>query len=1286
MPRAFSMLTSHDLSTLFSPTRRDAQGLFPQFVRRLILATCSESDLSQFQMASGDDIRLPGWDGRMTTMVAHPWIPLSASAWEMGVGDPEAKAEKDYAKRSARPAGLTPAATAFVFVTPHVWPGGERWSEGKRAEGVWADVRVIDGAKLATWLERAPAVAVWIAGEMGRPIGGLQTLDRHWEAAVTHRYGTGFTTAVILGGRSDARDALLRFLQSSEPAVTLVGETTEEAALFATAVCRESTAPERSSRALVVSDVAVSEHLAALSEDHVVILTDASLYPAMRSDALRHVRFVIPEGREARANRLTAGIQIGPLSRRATVAALVAAGHKEDQADRMVAASRGSLQALLWIVARPERAALAWASGKAAIELAPLALAGQWMAEEHPDHEVLAALAEREYSEIRQTLAVWSGPGRPLERRGLIWDWKAWEFVWTELAPSLQRRDIERFLKLANEVLGSPDPALELPPEDRWLAEIHGKTHRLSRAVRHGFARSLALLAVHSDAVAGVNGRVAVHRFVFELLAVEGRAKRWLSVAAWLPDLAEAAPDAFLEALDRFIQDRDAVRDLFTEGGMFGSSPHTQVLWALERTAWSQDHFSRAVVALGRLASVDPGGQLGNRPIRSLRMIMLPWSPATRMPAGDRIQAMRLLFDAVDEVAWKCAISLLPATQEHGGPFRLPEWRDWGQGRGEGVSPRDYWAFQELLVELLLERTGGRAERWAQLLQGAPEIFRKHRGLGVRIIDAVRALDTAGYSRAEAYALGDAARAIVMRHKRVKNADWALKGGDLDVFQELQAHLAPRHRRDQDRWLFTRWPEIIKDLELSYEEREKRVTKLRRASLADVLAEEGLAGALEWAAEVEHPEGLGVALSAFPEHETALFKAGLSDVGGPSTRPAVARLAFGYCIGRYHAAGEAWRAAALGALRTRVSAAALAYVFQAFPCSQATWDAVEREAEAVRTQYWKEIGVFVLSLPECEFAIPKLVTANRPYRVIDLVSMVLRDDGKEDAAEVTARKVALARVALSLQVDHLPSEESDIGGTMSYDLNRLLDFVEKHGAPREDLARWEWMWLPLIAEEDRKLRALQRELSENAEFFVELLKWVYRATGESERQLTEEELRRASLARELLDAWTRIPGLDAGAQQPASAIGEGLGPISPAWNGAVDEAALRSWLDRAFTLADEASRLRTCHARVGRLFAYSPADADGVWPCAPVRRAIEQTWSEALDNELVAGVTNRRGAHWVARDGSQESTMARTFRGWCEKVRVQYPRTGTILRHLAEYYEGEARDERERGRLFEFGD
>src|SRR5690606_9368666 len=115
------------------------------------------------------------------------------------------------------------------------------------------------------------------------------------------------------------------------------------------------------------------------------------------------------------------------------------------------------------------------------------------------------------------------------------------------------------------------------------LAGVRGKVHRHSPALRRGLAESLVLLSISGDLVPGIDGEAAAGRFVESLLQDNEPAKRWISVAFWFPDFAEASPDAFLDSLERLIDAREAVKELFAEGGMFGSSPHTHVLWALER-------------------------------------------------------------------------------------------------------------------------------------------------------------------------------------------------------------------------------------------------------------------------------------------------------------------------------------------------------------------------------------------------------------------------------------------------------------------------------------------------------------------------------------------------------------------------------------------------------------------------------------------------------------------------------------------------------------------------------
>ena len=72
---------------------------------------------------------------------------------------------------------------------------------------------------------------------------------------------------------------------------------------------------------------------------------------------------------------------------------------------------------------------------------------------------------------------------------------------------------------------------------------------------------------------------------------------------------------------------------------LFSSSPHPSLLWALELVAWSPDHFAQAVYLLARLAEVDPGGRLINRPHASLATIFCPWHPETGAPNARRRSA-----------------------------------------------------------------------------------------------------------------------------------------------------------------------------------------------------------------------------------------------------------------------------------------------------------------------------------------------------------------------------------------------------------------------------------------------------------------------------------------------------------------------------------------------------------------------------------------------------------------------------------------------------------------------
>src|SRR5258708_6827987 len=97
---------------------------FPRLLRLLVHSTAS--GLREIDFPADEAIRLAGWDGRILTSDASPFVPAGYSAWELGTSeDVRAKANEDYNKRSNNPVGVVPGQTTFVFATPRRWPGKE---------------------------------------------------------------------------------------------------------------------------------------------------------------------------------------------------------------------------------------------------------------------------------------------------------------------------------------------------------------------------------------------------------------------------------------------------------------------------------------------------------------------------------------------------------------------------------------------------------------------------------------------------------------------------------------------------------------------------------------------------------------------------------------------------------------------------------------------------------------------------------------------------------------------------------------------------------------------------------------------------------------------------------------------------------------------------------------------------------------------------------------------------------------------------------------------------------
>lgn len=104
----------------------------PDLIRRLVLAT---SEPAQVDFRAQEGTGYGGWDGRVEISDGTAYVPSGTSGWKMGAGKkPQAKANRDYRKRTGDPTPFTRANTTFVFCTPRRWSKKEEWLEKKREE------------------------------------------------------------------------------------------------------------------------------------------------------------------------------------------------------------------------------------------------------------------------------------------------------------------------------------------------------------------------------------------------------------------------------------------------------------------------------------------------------------------------------------------------------------------------------------------------------------------------------------------------------------------------------------------------------------------------------------------------------------------------------------------------------------------------------------------------------------------------------------------------------------------------------------------------------------------------------------------------------------------------------------------------------------------------------------------------------------------------------------------------------------------------------------------------
>ncbi len=1233
----------------------DARGQLPALLRTLVLST--GSNLSAVDFPALDNSQRKGWDGQVTSGSATPWIPRGQSVWEFGCNKtPATKAKTDYQIRTTSVPAKERKSTTFVFVTPRNWPGKLNWANKMKTSGEWKDVRAFDASDLEQWLEQSIPAQTRMREFQRGPNQEVTTLCRIWLewAAVTE---PAMPRELFAPAAERHRAQLEKWLKAppASPFVVAADSSLEALAFLSCALDRlGDSCPGVYERAVVIRSLEAFETIARISSNFVAIVASSAVEMALVG-LHKKTHVIIVHDR----NTVTddANIALDLLGRDPFRKALRDTGFSESRIAQIARESARSPTILRRRLAHVEAVKMPpWATDNIVSRaLIPLIFVGAWDSITEADKEVLRCLTDNSYEEIERTIAQLRTVAEPP-----IWSIGRLRGVVSKVDALyaahriLIAKDLENFLLAAELVLSERDPALELPVDKRWAANLYGKSRNHSSALRQGVCDTLVLLAVHGNALVGerlgIDLEAGVSGVVRRLLTPSAEST-WLSQKNDLPQYAEAAPNTFLSIVEDDLKSEDPqIAALFapTNTGMFGDCPRSGMLWALESLAWKPERLVRVTSILAKLCAWQTDDNWTNKPMGTLKTIFRVWMPQTAASLDQRNRALETLTRKFPNVGWQICVDQFDPNSTIGHFSSRPRWRTDAYDAGEVTTVGEGEDGRCKAVELALDRSAHDEHTLGDLVERFEALDPDHRNRVWKLIYAWK--DTGPIDNQKATLRERIRRCVLTRRGRHRDFDDAQR----KCARQAYAQLEPRNPVARHHWLFLhQWvdesADELEEEQFDWQMREERIAGQRRDALQEVWAESGLGGIKELcrSSDACHVVGRHMAEICIGIQRTA-FLQGIMAEPSDDLRDKWEQCIAGFLARLDLQDRDDVLAELLG--RLGLDEGARIRLLRCAPFDAGTWQHVDGLSKRLKRRYWKEVNPHWVGHDASAVAtfVDELLKADRPCAAFraDHVHWKLLDSPR--------------LVRLLTEVATNGTERSDYCRLDGYYISKALGTLEQRGdTSREDLARLEFQFIKVLSGSEHGIRNLEAKLAETPMLFMHALALVYNRNDGKEDPVewsvpnSERRAATAQAAYTLLTNAGRIPGT-----QPDASI-------------RLEE--LREWLAQARMLARKYGRAEIGDEMIGQLLSHCPPGVDGVWPCEPVREAIDDLGSQEIANGMSVGILNACGATWRDEGGAQERVLAEQYRRWSREAAFEYPFTANMLEQIATSYDHNAK-------------
>lgn len=1242
-----------DSIVAWASEREGVEFTLQSWIKRLVIETSKNFMVS---IPTGKGAYGGGWDGVVINGDATRFAPSGTSLWEIGVWKkPVLKLNLDYEKRTDNPLGYEFADSTFVLVTPFRVDNKLKWIKDNSTSD-WKEVRVYDAEDLADWFAIAPNSGFEFAKIIGRfPEKDFFSIDGWW---YERKKNTSIEAAQKLNERirslQPQSKKLLEIIGIIPRLIKVKDKSVYEAMRFICLSIENSTEEIQStffSKAVLINSETAFRSIYKNTQSMILLpqfnVEDNGLLQCAVEDNDHIV--IMPIEQELNFEDTTIIDLTQPPMQKSNVELTEEANFQIGMNIQNL--EKGDLKQVIKLKSTPN---------SNPDVLVPAMIVGKWNERNENDRLIIEAMSGKSYEDFIRMLKIRVEEDN-LQIRKIGDDWLIENplNLWEQNANKIRIEDMRNINICFRAVVGERNPALDLPPSERYAASIYGKNYKFTSRIKEGICQSLVFIALFGEKygvpVSGTH-QGWVNNVISNLLR-EPEFDIWASLGRTTMLLAEAAPAIFLDCIESIIfsiGEKEKLNDLFIEepGFLSVTSHRTEILWSLEKIAWIPQYTLQVCKILIQLPDYDSKGNLSNKSINSLANILCSWCPQTYASLDERILILRTLCKQFPEKSWSLLFPLIPKHYSILMPNVKMKWRE--NLRDElQVKESEISKFIEVIIEVIIQNKDIPIKEMSDLIgiSDSNTISPKQRQRLLKHLQSIVSAESDSDN-----ILWHKLRDFLNRHRMFPDALWALRKGELPQYQLIFDKLSNPASGSQLLWLFDDYhPELSsnKFLTSTYENQEILIKKERIKAIKLMLPKRDVNKLIEIANGVKLPHVIAELLtkeSKWNNYEsviellTALLQVPLTDNILSTLAAFLGTLHKNQIFTILELKEILQQVLNNGIKNTQIAHLLAVANFRSFEI----WDYIHLLGEEAENVYWKICPMYFneSSSESIEFIIKKLKIYYRNASILQFAYNHRKVISTERIIEI-----------LSV-VGYIDSSEPHNLGMMEHYVGELFEelYLRSDGNKNE-IQQLEVVFLPLFANYDyiKHSKYIQSSLLNNPEVFVDVLKAVYKSEIEEESENNELETQankaaQADVGYKLLKGVRGIPG------------GETTGEIQ--------YDVLYNWVNEVRKMSLKYHRLGVCDTYIGELLAKYTGFNKA--PKIEVCKIIDSINSSALNKGFTIGIINKRGVVIRGKGGNQEREIVNHYTQFASEIGGSYPVVSSLLLEIAQRYQVEA--------------